>query len=52
MGDAQCWFSQSNTKANHCTDSGSQKIYVGAPDGLCSTHKDQINTDLLACLKG
>ncbi|MDP1832104.1 MAG: alpha/beta hydrolase [Geothrix sp.] len=23
------------------------KIYPGAPHGLCSTHKDQINTDLL-----
>jgi non-heme chloroperoxidase len=24
------------------------KIYPGAPHGLCSTHKDQINSDLLA----
>ncbi len=24
------------------------KIYPGAPHGLCSTHKDQVNTDLLA----
>lgn len=24
------------------------KIYPGAPHGLCSTHKDQINADLLA----
>jgi non-heme chloroperoxidase len=27
------------------------KIYPGAPHGLCSTHKDQINADLLAFLK-
>ncbi len=24
------------------------KIYAGAPHGLCSTHKDQVNADLLA----
>lgn len=27
------------------------KIYEGAPHGLCSTHKDQINADLLEFLK-
>ncbi len=27
------------------------KIYKGAPHGMCSTHKDQINADLLAFLK-
>jgi len=26
------------------------KVYSGAPHGLCSTHKDQINADLLAFL--
>lgn len=26
------------------------KVYVGAPHGLCSTHKDEINADLLAFL--
>ena len=25
-------------------------VYHGAPHGLCSTHKDQINADLLAFL--
>jgi non-heme chloroperoxidase len=24
------------------------KIYRGAPHGLCTTHKDQVNQDLLA----
>jgi non-heme chloroperoxidase len=24
------------------------KVYPGAPHGLCSTHKDQVNADLLA----
>jgi non-heme chloroperoxidase len=29
----------------------SLKIYPGAPHGLCSTHKDQVNADLLAFFK-
>src|SRR5437867_8127028 len=27
------------------------RVYKGAPHGLCSTHKDQVNADLLAFLK-
>jgi non-heme chloroperoxidase len=27
------------------------KVYPGAPHGLCTTHKDQVNADLLAFLK-
>src|SRR5437660_11923850 len=27
------------------------KVYPGAPHGLCSTHQDQVNADLLAFLK-
>ena len=27
------------------------KIYKGAPHGMCTTHKNQINEDLLAFLK-
>ena len=27
------------------------KIYAGAPHGLAETHKDKLNTDLLAFLK-
>ena len=27
------------------------KVYPGAPHGLCSTHKDQVNTDLLEFLR-
>jgi non-heme chloroperoxidase len=26
------------------------KVYPGAPHGMCSTHKDQVNADLLAFL--
>jgi non-heme chloroperoxidase len=28
------------------------KVYPGAPHGLCSTHKDQVNADLLAFVRG
>jgi non-heme chloroperoxidase len=28
------------------------KVYEGAPHGMCSTHKDRVNTDLLAFIKG
>jgi non-heme chloroperoxidase len=28
------------------------KVYKGAPHGLCSTHKHQVNEDLLAFFKG
>ena len=27
------------------------KVYPGAPHGMCSTHKDQVNEDLLAFFK-
>jgi non-heme chloroperoxidase len=27
------------------------KVYPGLPDGMCTTHKDQINADLLAFIK-
>ena len=28
------------------------KVYNGAPHGMCTTHKDQVNEDLLAFFKG
>jgi non-heme chloroperoxidase len=28
------------------------KVYKGAPHGMCSTHKDQVNEDLLKFIKG
>jgi non-heme chloroperoxidase len=31
---------------------GTLKVYPGAPHGMCSTHKDQVNADLLAFIKG
>jgi len=30
---------------------GTLKIYKRAPHGLCTTHKDQVNADLLAFFK-
>ncbi|MDA8388738.1 MAG: alpha/beta hydrolase [Nitrospiraceae bacterium] len=27
------------------------KVYPGAPHGLCSTHKNEVNADLLAFIK-
>lgn len=27
------------------------KVYPGGPHGLCATHKDQVNADLLAFLQ-
>jgi non-heme chloroperoxidase len=27
------------------------KVYKGAPHGMCSTHKDQVNADLLEFIK-
>lgn len=28
------------------------KVYKGAPHGMCSTHKDQVNADILAFIEG
>ena len=28
------------------------KVYPGAPHGMCSTHKGQVNAELLAFIKG
>jgi non-heme chloroperoxidase len=28
------------------------KVYKDAPHGLCTTHKDEVNADLLAFIKG
>jgi non-heme chloroperoxidase len=30
---------------------GTLKVYKGAPHGICTTHKDQVNEDLLAFIK-
>ena len=39
----------------HCSSqlvkSSTLKVYPGLPPGMCSTHKDRINADLLAFLQ-
>jgi non-heme chloroperoxidase len=27
------------------------KVYLSAPHGMCTTRKDQVNGDLLACIR-
>ena len=39
------------TVSEDCSDA-TLKVYPGAPHGMCSTHKDQVNADLLAFIKG
>lgn len=31
---------------------GMVKVYKGAPHGMCTTHKNEVNEDLLAFIKG
>ena len=31
---------------------GAIQVYKGAPHGLCTTHKDDVNADLLAFIEG
>jgi non-heme chloroperoxidase len=44
-------FADSAPKAAKLLKNAKLKVYEGAPHGLCSTHKDQVNADLLAFLK-
>jgi hypothetical protein len=36
---------------DHLPEHLTLKVYPGAPHGLCSTHKEQVNADLLAFFK-
>jgi non-heme chloroperoxidase len=44
-------FGPSARLSSKIIKSSTLKVYPGAPHGLPSTHKDQINTDLLAFFK-
>jgi non-heme chloroperoxidase len=44
-------FSNSGVLQSKLVKGATLKVYKGAPHGLCTTHKDQVNTDLLAFLK-
>ena len=37
--------------SSQLVENSTLKVYPGAPHGMCSTHKDQINADLLAFLR-
>jgi len=52
-GDADVIVPMENTAmvAAQLIPNCSVQVYAGAPHGLCSTHKDKLNVDLLAFLK-
>ena len=52
-GDADVIVPMENTAmvAAQLIPNCSVRVYAGAPHGLCSTHKDKLNDDLLAFLK-
>jgi len=43
-------IAQSALQAANIVEHATLKIYKGAPHGITDTHKDQLNTDLLAFL--
>jgi non-heme chloroperoxidase len=45
-------FGASSQLSSKLVNGAMMKIYPGAPHGLCSTHKDQVNEDLLAFIRG
>lgn len=44
-------FGASALRSSKLVKNATLKIYPGAPHGLCTTHKDQVNDDLLAFFK-
>ena len=44
-------FADSGLLQSKLVKGATLKVYPGAPHGLCSTHKDKVNADLLAFLK-
>jgi len=42
----------SATLSSKLVKAATLKVYKGAPHGLCTTHKDEVNADLLAFIKG
>jgi non-heme chloroperoxidase len=44
-------FANSGQLQSRLVKDATPKVYKGAPHGLCTTHKDQVNEDLLAFLK-
>jgi non-heme chloroperoxidase len=44
-------FADSGLVQSKLVKGATLKVYKGAPHGLCTTHKEQVNEDLLAFLK-
>ena len=44
-------IADSSTLAAKLVENGTLEVYAGAPHGLATTHKEQLNADLLAFLK-
>jgi non-heme chloroperoxidase len=44
-------FADSGALSAKLVKGATLKVYPGAPHGMCSTHKDEVNADLLAFLK-
>ena len=44
-------IADSSMLATKLVKNGTLKVYAGAPHGLATTHKEQLNADLLAFLK-
>jgi non-heme chloroperoxidase len=52
LDDQICPFEASGAKAIKLLKHGTLKTYAGLPHGMPATHAEQINTDLLAFIKG
>ena len=52
MTTRSCRFAESGELQAKLVKGAILKVYKGAPHGLCTTIKDQINEDLLAFFKG
>ena len=44
-------FANSGLLQSNLVKGATLKVYPGAPHGLCTTHKDKVNADLLVFLK-
>ena len=51
-GDQIVPISDSAIIAAKLVKNGKLKVYKGAPHGMCTTHKNEVNEDLLAFIKG
>jgi non-heme chloroperoxidase len=45
-------FADSAALSSKITKNANLVVYQGAPHGICTTHKDRVNADLLAFIEG